>query len=322
MLKINATEFILPKAEGVSGDDACAYEVINNETFIAVLCDGVGSAKQGGTAARQTVKFFLEQFKIRPKNWTIEQTLITFTKHINRILFKESMTQYEEIEFLTTLCVAVIEGDKLYTFNLGDSHIYLQRGGDLKLLSEDHNMDDEHMSHVLTKACGLNENVEIDVKVTDIEVDDKVVLCSDGVYTLIEESELSQKIAKGLNAKLIVKSVTKDHKDNERDDASLQIFTIKSLSKISAAKNLDLPIPLSLSVGEVIDGYTLVEPMMEHKRIWKVAKDEKFYVMKFPMSDDEISIDEFVHEAWHARQIDHPSFGEAWIDDERHRATI
>jgi len=39
--------------------------------------------------------------------------------------------------------------------------------------------------------------------------------------------------------------------------------------------------------------------------------------MKFPMSDDEISIDDFVHEAWYARQIEHPSFGDAWIDDER-----
>jgi len=317
MLKVNATEFILPKAEGMSGDDACAYEIINNESMIAVLCDGVGSAKQGGAAARQSVKFFLQQYKIRPKNWSIEQTLETFTTHMNRLLFKESMTQYEEIQFLTTLCVAVIEGKKLYTLNLGDSHIYLQRDGVLELLSEDHNMDEEHMSHVLTQACGLSENVEVNVKVTDLQVDDKIILCSDGVYTLIDDDALNKKITQGLSAKLIINSITKGHADNERDDASLQIFTIKELSELEEVKALDLEIPEKLSKSQIIDGYTLIAPLMEHARIWKVSKDNQAYVMKFPMGDDEIALDNFVHEAWYARQIQHESFGKAWIEDNR-----
>ncbi len=318
MLKIHTTQFILPKAQDIKGDDACEYEIIDNELLIAVLCDGVGSAARGGAAARQSVKFFIEQFKTRPKNWTIEQTLITFTKHINRLLFKESMTQYEQIELLTTLSVAVIEGDQLYTLNLGDSHIYLQSDNKLELLSVDHVMDEENMSHVLTQACGLSENVEPEVRVISIKKGDRLILCSDGVYNITDDTYLNEQISKGLSAKLIIKSLTKEHKDNERDDASMQIFTIEELSQICALKNLNLPIPESPKKGDMIDGYKLVEPMMQHQRIWKVRKKDTTLVMKFPMSaDSEQALDEFVREAWYAKQIHHRSFGNAWVPEKR-----
>ena len=318
MLKIHTTQFILPKALDVKGDDACEYEIIDNELLIAVLCDGVGSAARGGAAARQSVKFFIEQFKTRPKNWTIEQTLITFTKHINRLLFKESMTQYEQIELLTTLSVAVIEGDQLYALNLGDSHIYLQSNNELKLLSIDHVMDEENMSHVLTQACGLSENVEPEVKVTKIKKGNRLILCSDGVYNITDDAHLNEQITKGLSSKLIIKSLTKKHKDNERDDASMQIFTIEELSQICALKNLNLPIPESPKKGDEFDGYELIEPMMQHQRIWKVRKKDTTLVMKFPMSaDNEQALDEFVREAWYAKQIHHRSFGNAWVPEKR-----
>ncbi len=318
MLKVHTSQFILPRAADVKGDDACAFEIIDNELLVAVLCDGVGSAKRGGPAARQSVKFFIDQFKIRPTNWTIEQTLIAFTKHINRILFKESMTQYEQIELLTTLSIAVIEGNQLYTLNLGDSHIYLQDEHGLKLLSVDHVMDEEHMNHVLTQACGLNENVDPSVTVTTITKGNRIILCSDGVYNITNDNDLNEQIAKGLSAKLIVNAITKGHKDNERDDASLQIFTIEDLSQICAMKNLNLPIPKSPKKGDIFDGYELTEPMMEHERIWKVRKKGTTLVMKFPMNaDDEQALDEFVHEAWYAKQINHRSFGKAWVPKNR-----
>jgi serine/threonine protein kinase len=57
--------------------------------------------------------------------------------------------------------------------------------------------------------------------------------------------------------------------------------------------------------------------MMEHGRIWKVKKDDKTLVMKFPMNSDEESVDQFVHEAWYAKQINHKAFGDAWVPDER-----
>jgi len=318
MLQLQSSEYILPKP-GSTGDDACAYTIIDNSLFVSVLCDGVGSAKRGGTAARQSVKFFINQFKARPKAWNIPKTMEVFTRHINGLLFKESISQYGQIELLTTLCLTVIEGEKLYTLNLGDSRIYLLKPeGDFKRLSTDHTMDDEYMSHVLTQACGLNENIDPHIISNPIAVGDTLILCSDGVYNLIDEKNFMDLVHQGLGAGTIINHAAQDGQLHDRDDMSLQIFRIESLDPLHALKNNDLPIPKSLYEGDVIDGYTLVSPMMEHRRIWKVRKEAQHYVMKFPMREyDEQALDEFVREAWTAKQITHKAFGHAWVPEGR-----
>ena len=321
MLKVQSSQYILPKAKDISGDDACDFVVLDKSILVSVLCDGVGSARKGGAAARQSVKFFLDHFKTRPKNWDVTQSLTLFTQHINRLLFKESMTQYEQIELLTTLCIAVIEGDTLYTMNLGDSRIYLlDKDKELRQLSEDHIMDEDNLSHVLTQACGLSDHVEPVITSIGIEKGDTLILCSDGLTSLMSDEEIKEEVIKGLGAKLIVHNAAKGHKDNERDDISLQIFRVEELDEMYAIMNQDLPIPQTLKKGDIIDGYELISSMMEHGRIWKVQKEDKTFVMKFPMfttEDDPIALEEFVKEAWYAKQVTHKAFGHAWVPEVR-----
>lgn len=317
MLTLQSSEFILSK-DTTTGDDACAYSIIDNALLVSVLCDGVGSAARGGTAARQCVKFFIDQFKNRPKAWDIPKTMEVFTRHINSLLFKESMSQYGKIELLTTLCLAIIEGESLYTLNLGDSRIYLLKAnGEFHRLTTDHTMDDEYMSHVLTSACGLSENIEPVILTTPIGIGDILILCSDGVYNLLDENTFADMIRKGLGASTIIHSAAQNCEPKDRDDMSLQIFRIMCLDPLHKLKNLPLPIPKTLSEGESIDGYTLLSPLMEHGRIWKVLKDSEYSVMKFPLNDEEESLDAFVREAWYAKQITHKAFGHAWIPEER-----
>ncbi|MGA9047310.1 protein kinase domain-containing protein [Sulfuricurvum sp.] len=317
MLSLQSSEFILPK-DATTGDDACAFTIIDNALLVSVLCDGVGSAARGGTAARQCVKFFIDQFKNRPKAWDIPKTMEVFTRHINSLLFKESMTQYGKIELLTTLCLAVIEGETLYTLNLGDSRIYLlKKEGELRRLSTDHTMDDEYMSHVLTQACGLSENIDPVIHTAPVAIGDTLILCSDGVYNLLEERTFADLVHKGLGASTIIHHAAQNCEAKNRDDMSLQIFHIESLDLLHALKNAPLIIPETLYEGQIIDGHTLFSPMMEHRRIWKVLKESEFYVMKFPLSNDDEALDAFVREAWYAKQITHKAFPHAWIPQER-----
>ncbi len=321
MLKVQSSQYILPKDKDTSGDDACDFVILDRSLLVCVLCDGVGSAKKGGAAARQSVKFFIDHFKTRPKNWNISQSLTLFTQHINRLLFKESMTQYEQIELLTTLCVAIIERDTLYTLNLGDSRIYLlDKHNELRQLSVDHIMDEDNLSHVLTQACGLSEHIEPLITSVNIEEGETLILCSDGLTALLSDEEIKAEVRKGLSAKLIVQSAAKDHKDNERDDISMQIFRIEELDEMHAIKNEALDIPQTLKKGDVFDGYELLSSMMEHGRIWKVQKDDEYFVMKFPMAtaiDNPIALEQFVKEAWYAKQVTHKAFGDDWVPEIR-----
>ncbi len=317
MLKVQASQCILPK-ESTEGDDACAYTIIDNTLLVAVLCDGVGSALRGGHAARQAVKFFIDQFHNRPKAWEIPKTMEVFTRHINALLFRESMSEYNSIELVTTLALAVVEGETLYTLTVGDSRIYLQKNqGELKQLSTDDVVDDPHLSHVLTKACGMSENIHVEVRATKLAPKDTLFLCSDGLYNVMNITEIQTHITAGLAATALVQNAAKSVHPNARDDISAQLFCFETLDPLHALKSDKLPIPLQLHEGQILDGYLLVAPLMEHKRIWKVKKDATFFVMKFPMNQEDEALDVFIKEAWFAKQINHDAFPKAWIPKER-----
>ena len=60
-----------------------------------IECDGVGSALQGAEAARRVTHFLVQSLKNRPKSWSMEKSIKRFIENINRVLFLESMEEYE-----------------------------------------------------------------------------------------------------------------------------------------------------------------------------------------------------------------------------------
>ena len=92
MLKVQSSQFILPKAKDTTGDDVCDFIILDNSVLVAVLCDGVGSARKGGDAARQRVEVFIDYFTTRSKNWDVLESFTLFVTQPNRVTFKESST--------------------------------------------------------------------------------------------------------------------------------------------------------------------------------------------------------------------------------------
>jgi len=319
LLEIFSSSFILPKAKDITGDDACDSAQIDN-TLIAVLCDGVGSATEGGKAARESVKMMIENFRSRPNAWDIPKTLKMFTKSINHILYQESQVQYERPEMVTTICTIAIESNRLYGLNIGDSRVYLLRDNNLMKLSVDHIMNEDGMSHVLTRALGLSPSVEAHIFEEEIQVGDTVIMCSDGVYNILSKDEIVQQFSKKLSSKIIVKSAAKDYPDYERDDMSLQYFTILNLDDSKAQRDQNLIIPDELKINQEIDGYRLLKPLAQHKRVWLCNFEDKKYVIKFPLlgaDEDELLLDMFVQEAWLAKQISNTLFAKSFIPANR-----
>src|SRR5205809_689748 len=83
---------------------------------------------------------------------------------------------------IAVLAVAVVEGDRLYGLNVGDSRVYLSRDGRLAQLSRDHVAERAGMSHVLDKAVGLELEIEPHLFETELRDGDVALLCSDGVF--------------------------------------------------------------------------------------------------------------------------------------------
>jgi len=298
-------------------------KVMDNIT-VAVVCDGVGSAMQGAEAAKRTSKFLVHSLKNRPKSWSMEKSILHFIENINRVLYLESMENYESEELVTTLTMVVIEGDRLYGINVGDSRIYLHRNGQFAQLSDDHTMDEEGMENVLTAAMGLEETVAPHYFENNLLAGDKILLCSDGLYNELSQDELSDGLNMG--ASFLVKKASKMHKDDLPDDTTAVILEIKELDPRLKLKQSDLIVKESYKAGEKIDGYTLLKSLIQNERTWLCEKRGLKYVMKFvPFEavDDELQLDLFVKEVWMAKRLKAGFFPKAVVPKNRtHRYYI
>jgi len=320
---IETSGLTLAKGTQLKGDDFFEVKVMENIT-VAVVCDGVGSALKGAQAAKHTTDFLVHSLKNRPKSWTMEKSIKHFIENINRVLYLESMAEYEREELVTTLTLVVIEGDRLYGANVGDSRIYLQRNEELIQLSNDHSMDEEGMENVLMSAMGLEENVEPYYFENNLLSADQILLCSDGLYNELTEEELNAGLKMG--ASFLVKKASKLHNDKLPDDTTAVVLEIKELDPRLKYKQADLIVKEHYKAGDVIDGYTLVKSLIQNERTWLCEKRGLQYVMKlapYEAMDDEIILDLFVKEVWMAKRLKAGFFPKAVVPKNRtHRYYI
>ena len=312
---VKVSSFGLAKGNELVSDDSYIVKIFD-DIVVGIVCDGVGSAEAGKEAASKTVNYLISNFKNRPKSWGIEKALRTFIKNINSILYTESLIEYERAEYLTTLSIVVIEGDRLYGANVGDSPIFLLRDNKLEQLSFSHNS--EEGNHILTQAIGMEKEVGAYFFENFIKVRDKILICSDGLTAVFNNNELIEKLK--FDAVSLVKLASKKVKDDLIDDTSAVVIEIKEIDKKAKLKKLNLEIPITLKKGEIIDGYKLIKPLIQNNRTWLVEKKGINYVMKFPVVEaieDKKILDLFIQEAWNAKRLKAGFFPKAVIPKNR-----
>jgi serine/threonine protein phosphatase PrpC len=114
----------------------------------------------------------------------------------------------EELAGMGTTLVAVLARDGRLTFaGVGDSRVYLFRDNRLRQLTRDDSWIEAAIAqrlidvterevhpfrHVLTKAIGLQEDVEFEVGEEPIRAGDRVLLCSDGLTTPLSDQRIEE----------------------------------------------------------------------------------------------------------------------------------
>ncbi len=312
---IKTSGFSLAKRKELIGDDF--YEIKQFEDMtIAVLCDGVGSAQEGAMAAKKVTQHIINNFKNIPRVWSIEKAIKEFIKSINSILYAQSIHEYERAEYVTTVTVCIIKGNRLYGANVGDSRIYLLRENKLNQLSYDHN--EEGMPNVLSNAVGISPELEIYYFENNIEKDDKILMCSDGLYSLMSSDTLLKNIPNG--AYHIVKKASSLAEENLPDDTTAIILEVLQTDPVEFMKKQNLEIPEKLKKGDIIDGYELTLSLIQNDRTWVCKKNNQEYVIKFApyeaVENQEI-LDLYVKEAWNAKRLKAGFFPKSFIPKHR-----
>ena len=133
----------------------------------------------------------------------------------------------------TTVAALIIFQSKAILIWAGDSRIYRLRGGELTLLTEDHNLAQERYrrgelsregaqrlksANVLTRAVGVHQDLHLDADVTEVEAGDRFLVCTDGLYKELPlekiQSMLGVSFSEHILTALIEEALQRGGRDN------------------------------------------------------------------------------------------------------------
>lgn len=172
---------------------------------LAVVCDGMGGHEAGEIASRLAIEAFVRRAQGDDRDPAA--LLVRAVEAANLAVF-EAGQRDAKLKGMGTTCTAILfRGGAAYCAHVGDSRCYMVRDGDLLLMTEDHSavMDlvrrgvitrEEARYHpdknVISRALGSQRHVNVSAwpRPMIVRPGDRFLLCSDGLYDLVEDNEL------------------------------------------------------------------------------------------------------------------------------------
>lgn len=206
-----------------NNEDAFAIE---ESRGIYLVADGMGGHSSGEVASNLAVSeilaFLANSNLSEESTWPYpydENLSFTANRLLTAIaLANEKIQAYaadhpESRGMGTTIVAALTGGDRLVLGHVGDSRAYLFVPDGLKLLTLDHSWVGEQVRHgflteaealnhpfrnVITKALGTREQAQADILELDLPVGSRLLLCSDGLNSMVRDEEIAEVLKKGL----------------------------------------------------------------------------------------------------------------------------
>ncbi|HZQ25678.1 MAG TPA: Stp1/IreP family PP2C-type Ser/Thr phosphatase [Terriglobales bacterium] len=199
-----------------NNEDAFTYwEPESDDQFLrkgrlAVIADGMGGYEGGQEASRLAVDTVLETYQQAPDG--DPQTALIASLKTAHERIREYAESHPQLYGMGTTCTAMaLSQDALYYAHVGDSRLYLVRGDHLDRLTKDHSYvgrlvesgvlsaqeaEGHPQRHILTAALGAGTDVLPDFPEhpVHIEVGDSVLLCTDGLWSMLTEDELQKAV--------------------------------------------------------------------------------------------------------------------------------
>jgi serine/threonine protein phosphatase PrpC len=225
--------------------DIGKYREKNEDSLYAekplfIVADGMGGHRAGEVASRISVEAFTESFykilkdKI-PDTYkdkeayhltseSIKMLLIESIKNANKLVFSESKEKPEFYRMGTTLTACYIQNNMAYIVHIGDSRLYIKRSGIFKPLTSDHTIVGElyrrgelsyedtfnhPQKNYLTNVLGIAESINPDFLSYKILPEDILIICSDGLNSMLKDREIAEIIDKSKSPKDITKNLIK-----------------------------------------------------------------------------------------------------------------
>lgn len=180
---------------------------VNEDAFLVddrclAVADGLGGHKAGEVASRMAIELLGALGSSMPSTDEEWRGLI---RTVNQAVLAAGRFDRRFRGMGTTLTLAALVADDLVVTHVGDSRAYLLHDGQIQQLTEDHSLvqtlvstgtitEEEAMQHisrnVITSAIGVDEVPRIDVIRTKVQPGDLVIVCTDGLSSLVTGDEI------------------------------------------------------------------------------------------------------------------------------------
>lgn len=197
-------------------DNYSYWEPESDEQFaqkgrLAIVADGMGGHEGGQEASRIAVDTVQQTYGKGPGSDA--QALLVNAFHAAHRNIQEYALRRPELSGMGTTCTAIsLRQHQLYFAHVGDSRLYLFRGSVLSRLTHDHSYvgrlvetgvirseeaEFHPQRHILTSALGAGLEISLDAPQLPLalQTDDILVLCSDGMWGLVNDREIQEALA-------------------------------------------------------------------------------------------------------------------------------
>ncbi|HHW56486.1 MAG TPA: Stp1/IreP family PP2C-type Ser/Thr phosphatase [Clostridia bacterium] len=176
-----------------------------------IVADGMGGHNGGEVASKSAVEAVVSYFK---KNYfklqnkeipSIESFIEDSIKYANKVVYSQACLECELTGMGTTLTLLFFEKNHFFVGHIGDSRAYLIRDNQIKQITADHSFVEELVKigkitheearvhpqkNIITRALGIDEEVEVDTFHGIVLPQDILFLCTDGLTNLVTDQQI------------------------------------------------------------------------------------------------------------------------------------
>ena len=182
---------------------------VNEDSFLVheplfVVADGMGGHVAGDIASSTAVDTIKEESA--SANAQDMNTLAQLVLGANSRIWEKAQSDPTLRGMGTTCTLMMLDSSTAHIAHVGDSRAYLLREGKLTQVTEDHTLvgrmvkegrlsEGEAEKHpqrsIVTRALGVDSEVEVDLMTVDLQEGDRILICSDGLSSMIDSDTIA-----------------------------------------------------------------------------------------------------------------------------------
>lgn len=181
----------------------CSDEPVGSFRNLFIVADGMGGHRAGDTASRMCIENMISMIQGSDQNTpvTIFEEACAYA---NQKVYQAANSNPEYEGMGTTMVACTLQDDTLFVANIGDSRLYLLHEH-LQQITNDHSLVEEMVKignltesearihpqkNIITRALGIDEEVQPDFFEIKVSPGDIILLCSDGLSNMVEDEDM------------------------------------------------------------------------------------------------------------------------------------